>query len=837
MANSGSRPGHQSSRDGISITRRSMLGSAVALAVRAAVDSTSSGRALAQMAHAGEGSLSTQEPPSVTADRWLEIDLYWFRQPDLEGSARGFWSRYLPLYTGLTGYRGVILNVAWTVGPVMEWSGDLHQTVSLTKGTGNSLEEPVNGWIAETSPLSGTTDERKQQWKARFAATSVGAVKRRPNDTWAYADLKTLAAALKREAARNAVPDFKVGVFNTGSSSAYGEQMAWAHRHPEAFSPEGGHLDPNAPLHADATPLGGLPKGIPEGMPFHDAYAAQWGSLSKAVGFDAILLRDSIGLPTPYKRGGPWGPVAPSPELIRTATQGVATLVRKTKQANPAGLVMMYSNGASAVADWRSNGLDLESVAREGFLDIFIDQSWSGSWNEVGIRRKSFWNSPVQGWTYQLDYILVHAAVLADTKVRHYPLIETFDAWEDWDILHSVPEKLRWAIWAYAHAAVKTPGGLKFPTGSYISWCNRGDGLLNEQDVNFLSENLNGAIADARKTTQVYGATLVYSREAMQWQAEHARPDSSINEWIDEQAGTVSKWPMSILSITRAEWLPHVQSDLFVLQTPSHLAPEHTAYIARLIEKGQPVAIFGDPTSGVDKRLGELAGLSRGDEEQDGTVQKYEAQTGPHLKVAENIPQKFYVVYRFAPNQVVGGAQVVYAVDGSPELTINRTGGKRVAVWDPPELLSRVSSKSPEVQIVKSHVDGPVMVRLDGQMDLPLKQLWGNTGAPYALAAGVLNSLLSSVDALHVAAIDLDQTLALAAWSTADGALRILAGNVDEGIREDADMSRHATLVLPHPWQAAQWHHAWEQNPVVTDQGRIQIDLAQAVSVLLEAAH
>ena len=70
-----------------------------------------------------------------------------------------------------------------------------------------------------------------------------------------------------------------------------------------------------------------------------------------------------------------------------------------------------------------------------------------GAWNEVGIREGSFWNAPTKGWTYQLAYMLMHAAILADTKVRHYPLVETFDAWESWDVIHSAPERLRWGIW------------------------------------------------------------------------------------------------------------------------------------------------------------------------------------------------------------------------------------------------------------------------------------------------------------------------------------------------------------------------------------------------------
>ena len=260
-------------------------------------------------------------------------------------------------------------------------------------------------------------------------------------------------------------------------------------------------------------------------MPVHQAYALQWGSFSKALDLDAVMLRDSFGMPLPYDRWGPLGPLAPSPEAIRAATAAVAALVRETKQANPKALVMMYSNAASAVADWRVNCMDLESIAKEGYLDIWVDQTWAGAWNEVGLRQESFWNRPPLGWTYQLGAMLLHAAVLAKTKVRHYPLVETFDAWESWDVIHTAPERLRWGIWAYSHAAVKTPNGLKLPAGSYISWANQGKRLLDADDVRFLASNANAAIADARNMTEVLGPTLVYSREAMQWQADHATPE------------------------------------------------------------------------------------------------------------------------------------------------------------------------------------------------------------------------------------------------------------------------------------------------------------------------
>ncbi len=84
--------------------------------------------------------------------------------------------------------------------------------------------------------------------------------------------------------------------------------------------------------------------------------------------------------------------------------------------------------------------------------------------------------------------MLSHSAMLADTKVHHYFLTETFDAWETWDMIHNARERLRWGVWAYSHAAVKMPNGLKMPHGSYISWCNRGKHLLPEEDVKYLED-------------------------------------------------------------------------------------------------------------------------------------------------------------------------------------------------------------------------------------------------------------------------------------------------------------------------------------------------------------
>jgi hypothetical protein len=454
--------------------------------------------------------------------------------------------------------------------------------------------------------------------------------------------------------------------------------------------------------------------------------------------------------------------------------------------------------------------MDLEAIAKQGYLDIWVDQTWAGAWNEIGVRDSSgsFWNAPTKGWTYQLAYMLAHAAIFADTRVRHYPLVETFDAWEDWDIIHSAPERLRWGIWAYSHAAVQTPHGLKLPAGSYISWANQGEHLLSQQDVGFLAGNINAAVADAQHTTHIFGPTLVYAREAMQWQIDHASSGHDIDEWIDEQAGSVAKWPVPILSSTRAEWISQVHSDLFILQTPSHLSPGHMASLEQLIRRGQPVAVFG-ASEGIDKTLQRLAGLHAGAAPAKGQLRLCAAiNMAPEL--VKHAPIAFDTYCHLESGQSAADTQVIYTAEHSPRLTLDITGGRRLAVWNPPDLTSIES--------------------------IPLSQIWGNTGAPYALTAGVLNELLKEHACLHAEQIDLLQTMNITAWRTSDGSLRILAGNLEEGLRDDADMSRHASLVLPQSWRSAAWKDAWTGRGFSSTDSLLHIDLHQAESVLIETS-
>ena len=71
------------------------------------------------------------------------------------------------------------------------------------------------------------------------------------------------------------------------------------------------------------------------------------------------------------------------PAKAEAITSAFDAMIRLLKQANPQALTMMYSTAATANGDWRGNGVDLERIAGEGFLDIVVDQTWADAWGDV----------------------------------------------------------------------------------------------------------------------------------------------------------------------------------------------------------------------------------------------------------------------------------------------------------------------------------------------------------------------------------------------------------------------------------------------------------------------
>ncbi len=706
----------------------------------------------------------------LPSDRWVEIDLYWFDREDIRGSVTEFWERVAPLFMGIQGERGVILNIGWLVDFVTEWSGNPEARIAFPQNM-NTQHYTLD------LPNTGTTAERMENWRRRFEQVEYVPLE---YPKWTYGDVAVLVRALKNKSAKRGFGDIRVGTFVVGWASIYkGEESSFAQRHPEAFWPtcNGRHcFNPESRLAAESSPRAAFPAGVVEGTLTIDYFAAQWRHLSHTVGFDALVLRDSMLGMGVYGRFGPFGNNGPTdPAKVFNHSKAWGDFIQAVKQANPSVWLMGYSNSSTAVADWRVGCVDLESIAKEGFLDAFIEQTWSGAWNETGQRKETFWNYPTRGWTAQLAFTLLHGAILAESRVKHYTLVEAYDAWEPGDVIHVAPERLRWSIWAYSHAAVKTPDGLKFPAGSYVSWLNVGKKLLPASDITFLMENINAAARDALQTTEVAGPTLVYNRRAIEWQCAHA-PDVSMKEWIDEQAAIVIKSSVPIFSVTRIEYLPSVTSDLFVFQTPAHLCSSEKKVILDLIRSGEPVAIWGSPAGGIDTDIAAEAGLVS-DDAIVGALQKMARLETTDPVLGEGMPDDFKIFHLFSRNRAVGGAEVLYSVEGSPALTLRGN----VMVWDPGEYNENVGCHQQPVPPISEIVGSPYS---------------------YALVARAMRRLLRSKGRLVADSEELRFPVTVGVWHLADGSLRVLLCDTEEGFDHGAAMERSLLLKWPadfHP--------------------------------------
>ena len=218
--------------------------------------------------------------------------------------------------------------------------------------------------------------------------------------------------------------------------------------------------------------------------------------------------------------------------------------------------------------------LNWSGCAHAGHIDAWIDQSWSGAWQDVPSR-----DTAGLGWTHQLAYILAHRAQIVGGNrkrprgtppCKHYVLHETFDAYEGWDTLGTVPLKLAWGVWAYNHAAFRdtATGRLVASDGQYVSWANswsavyaadagghsgnqkessyldRPLGLLTRPAVAFLVAAMNAAVESAQGLEAVFGPTMVYNRPGLaQLMASASGSGDNVGEFVDEQASGTRCWP------------------------------------------------------------------------------------------------------------------------------------------------------------------------------------------------------------------------------------------------------------------------------------------------------
>jgi hypothetical protein len=491
-------------------------------------------------------------------DRFVEIDLDWFPPGDIRAVDQ-FVERVAPLWEGRRGERGVVLNPGFLVDILTEFSGDVDMHLPL----------------------------RAQRY-ARWRQAS-------------YADLAALAAELRRSAQRLGVDDLRVGILVAGvgrvitGTTMYDLESDWCDRHPELYpfdlSPlPGPDLDPRRPLAADDHPYASRPHGVTAGMPFAELLAGQWAAVADACRLDVIHLRDGFWGPMLYTRRGPYGVTASDdPEQNDSWTVAIADLFATVKQVRPESTVMAYTSGIGATAEWRSGCVDTEAVLAAGGVDVLIDQTWGGAWQD-------WWDDWWKGWTNQHANLLSHAvAARGAGNVRHYKLVETWDGWEPFDTVHAVPGKLRWAMWAWSHAAVVTPDGLEVPDGTYLSWMNDKDlDLLDAEAIAFVARELGAAEASAARMTRVGGPLLVFDRAAVAARRATA-PSTNGSEHLEDAAALMLKWGAPILGATRAEWVDQVDTrDGVIVQLGGGLTADSLASVPLGLVVGRADAVDGD---------------------------------------------------------------------------------------------------------------------------------------------------------------------------------------------------------------------------------------------------
>lgn len=331
-------------------------------------------------------------PGSPLNDRWLEGDFRFFDKEAPTASVKLFFDRFSGYFEAAAeGWAGVILNVGWFADIILAYDGSLESEVPL------AVFKPLSG--EDTDQILG-------------------------GDVWTYAQIAGLIRAIREEAKRRLKrEDFRVGFMHLGWSSIYyAHAPVWFERHRESYrwgrmnrtDPHYLFLDWSSNLRPDTESYAAFPSGIPDGLPLTDFYAMQWAALSRDVGFDALVLRDgTLGLSN-YRHA--------SPAWDAECFAATRRLLRKIKEYAPGPLTIGYSTAGSALAELRCQSFDLRALARDGFLDAWITQSWGCNW----IEQKRLELTPAM----QLAIVLTHRALLEGTGVRHYPVLNLLDAFE-----------------------------------------------------------------------------------------------------------------------------------------------------------------------------------------------------------------------------------------------------------------------------------------------------------------------------------------------------------------------------------------------------------------------
>jgi hypothetical protein len=583
----------------------------------------------------------------VNTDRWVELDLFLFLEKPFHHRAAEIVGRLAPLYREVEGDYGIILCCAWLSDVVTEWNGDVGQRLPFRSAT-------MNVW-----------------------------------SQWSYADLRDLMTVLKEEAARIGLPELKVGImmvawgkFDWGEGGGYDLRSGWYDRHPEIYFDDfWRNLNYRARLKADSHAYASCPEGIEEGLSFADFFAGQWALLSRFLPVDVIHFRDGFLGPAIYEMVGPFGERGPvEPALAADWSRELVGFFQAAKAANPKCLVMLYSSARSAVGEYRVGCFDLAAVVASGGIDVWIDQTWAGAWQD-------WWTHEFRGWTFQLANLIAHHTMVVAgnckraVPCKHYHLIETWDAWEPWDTLHQTPMKLRWGMWAFSHAAVATEGGLSRTAGSYLSWAHdwRGN-LLSEGDVGFLARHLNAAIEDASQLEEVYGPALALDLQQMA-AVQGENPSRNSGDLIDDECAMLMKWGMPCLSGVGMDAAPAPREG-YILQTPAQLSPE---WRERLLDRATS-SIAAGPGQDIDTCLIKNVGL------EDGVTEFGFGKHHLHQPASTRDQVARVASVSMAPTRKFSAGSAEVLVETEKTILVAKAPDRPHFLWQPPYPFTQTSS-------------------------------------------------------------------------------------------------------------------------------------------------
>ncbi len=648
-------------------------------------------------------------------DRFVEIGLEWFQPAEPDRQAAQLHERLAPLWDAVDGRCGLVVNTGWVIDVITEWTGDPRQRLPFRS-------------------------RRLAHWSR---AT--------------YADLGALVAAVRRATGR---PDLYVGILVVGwgnfvwpvDTQIYDFASHWYDRHPELYPTAQSlvgmpDLDPRVPLRADDYCYATQPDGLLEGADFPTFFGAQWGNLAAELDLDVLHLRDAFLGPMVYSRIGPNGTSAPDDvQEIQSWTRSVSSLFRSAKDARPEALVLGYSSAISAIAERRVGLVDLTQVVADGGIDVWVDQTWGGAWQD-------WWDHHWKGWTFQVANLLLHGLLVADGNRRrapedgtcaHWNLIETWDSWEPWDTLHRTPDKLRWGIWALSHASVVGADSPRAPRGSYISWANYRDGaLMSPADVAFVGRHLDAAQASAAGLESVLGPTLLFDPASLS-DLERRGASGNYSEWLDDQAALLMKFATPVLSIARPDtFVPTLDGVITTLPKSVPEVPVLASGRADVLPNGV-LERLGVATTELHHRADFVDGHAVGHDDL------------PESEVV-HLPERRVVVATTAE-------EVAYTTSEGP--VVVRRGN--ATWWQPPDW------SAPPLAL------------------LPRSQL--GTAAVHAVASRLLAGRVAEVRGSRAEAVALHEPVCWHAW-VSDGAVHVLVGNLESGWLGD---SRHARRVVIH---------------------------------------